>query len=132
MRDRYVNVALGVREKRDEGAEDAAPNHRTGLRPDKGGLKMIELTTVKKRLLTDPATRAEYDAQAFGFAVARELVAARVRARLTQEEVAERMQTTHSTIACMESGRTLPSLRILFRYAEATGCRAVVRIEAAK
>ncbi|WP_179296740.1 hypothetical protein [Burkholderia ubonensis] len=33
LRDRYVNVALGVREKRDEGAEDTALNHRTGLRP---------------------------------------------------------------------------------------------------
>ncbi|KVH72539.1 XRE family transcriptional regulator [Burkholderia ubonensis] len=93
---------------------------------------MIELTTVKKRLLTDPATRAEYDAQAFGFAVARELVAARVRAGLTQEQVAERMQTTHSIIAHMESGRTMPSLRTLFRYAQATGSRAVVRLEAAK
>ncbi|AYZ67137.1 XRE family transcriptional regulator [Burkholderia multivorans] len=93
---------------------------------------MIELTTLKKRLLADPSTRAEYDAQAFGIAVAHELVAARVRAGLTQEQVAERMQTTHSTIAHMESGRTMPSLRILARYAEATGSRAVVRIEAAK
>ncbi|KUZ71549.1 XRE family transcriptional regulator [Burkholderia ubonensis] len=93
---------------------------------------MIELTTVKKRLLTDPAAPAEYDAQAFRFAVARELVAARIRAGLTQEQVAERMQTTHSTIARMESGRTMPSLRTLFRYAQATGSRAVVRVEVAK
>ncbi|MFA8394453.1 helix-turn-helix domain-containing protein [Burkholderia ubonensis] len=42
------------------------------------------------------------------------------------------MQTPYSTIARMESGRTMPSLRALFRYAEATGNRAVVRIEAAK
>ncbi|KVT64566.1 XRE family transcriptional regulator [Burkholderia ubonensis] len=90
---------------------------------------MIELTTVKKRLQTDPADRAEYDAQAFGFAVARELVAARARAGLTQEQVAERMQTTHSTIARMESGRTMPSLHTLARYAEATGSRAMVRLE---
>ncbi|AOK58038.1 helix-turn-helix transcriptional regulator [Burkholderia ubonensis] len=93
---------------------------------------MIELATVKKRVLADPAARAGYDAQAFGFAVARELVAARVRAGLTQEQVAERMQMTHSTIAYMESGRTMPSLRTLFRYAKATGSRAVVRVEASK
>ena len=42
------------------------------------------------------------------------------------------MQTTQSTIARMESGRTMPSLRTLSRYAEATGSRAVVRLEAAK
>ncbi|WP_080401786.1 helix-turn-helix domain-containing protein [Burkholderia ubonensis] len=75
---------------------------------------------------------AEYDARAFEFAVARELVTARVRAGLTQEQVAERMQTPHSTIAHMESGRTMPSLRTLFRYAKTTGSRAVVRLEAPK
>jgi DNA-binding XRE family transcriptional regulator len=93
---------------------------------------MTDLATLKKRLLADPDTQAEYEAQAPEFAVARELIAARVRAGLTQEQVAERMHTAQSTIARMESGRTLPSLRTLSRYAEATGSRAVVRLEAAK
>jgi DNA-binding XRE family transcriptional regulator len=93
---------------------------------------MTDLATLKKRLLADPDTRAEYEAQAPEFAVARELIAARVRAGLTQEQVAERMQTTQSTVARMESGRTMPSLRTLSRYAEATGSRAVVRLEVAK
>ncbi|WP_235362743.1 helix-turn-helix domain-containing protein [Burkholderia sp. A9] len=70
-------------------------------------------------MLADPATQAAYDAQTPEFAVARELVVARVRAGLTQEQVAERMQTTQSTIARMESGRAMPSLRTLSRYAEA-------------
>jgi DNA-binding XRE family transcriptional regulator len=93
---------------------------------------MTDLATLKKRLLTDPDTREEYETQAPEFAVARELIAARVRAGLTQEQVAEKMQTTQSTVARMESGRTMPSLRTLSRYAEATGSRAVVRLEAAK
>ena len=93
---------------------------------------MTDLATLKKRLLAEPDTLAEYEAQAPEFAVARELIAARVRAGLTQEQVAEKMQTTQSTVARMESGRTMPSLRTLSRYAEATGSRAVVRLEAAK
>ena len=44
-------------------------------------------------------------------------------------ELAERMHTTQSTIARLESGRTMPSMRTLARYAEATGTRAVVRLE---
>jgi DNA-binding XRE family transcriptional regulator len=92
---------------------------------------MTDLATLKKRLLDDPATKAEYDAQAPEFAVARELIAARVRAGLTQEQVAERMHTTQSTVARMESGRTMPSLRTLSRYAEATGSRAVIHLEPA-
>ncbi|WP_047214656.1 helix-turn-helix transcriptional regulator [Pandoraea thiooxydans] len=91
---------------------------------------MTDLATLKKRLLADPKTKAEYDAQAPEFAIARELIAARVRAGLTQDELAERMHTTQSTIARMESGRSLPSMRTLTRYAEATGSRAVVRLEA--
>lgn len=93
---------------------------------------MIELETVKKHLLSDAATRDEYHAQAPEFAIARELIAARVRAGLTQAQVAERMQTAQSTVARMESGKSLPSLRSLTRYAEATGSRAVLRLEATK
>ena len=39
------------------------------------------------------------------------------------------MHTTQSTIARLESGRTMPSTRTLARYAEATRSRAVVRLE---
>jgi DNA-binding XRE family transcriptional regulator len=90
---------------------------------------MTDLETLKKRLLVDPETRAEYDVQMPEFAVARELIAARVRAGLTQDQLAERMRTTQSTIARMESGRALPSLHTLCPYVEATGSRAMARLE---
>ena len=70
---------------------------------------MTELADLKARILAHPEARAEYDAQAPEFELARELIAARTRAGLTQAELAERMQTTQSTIARLESGRTLPS-----------------------
>ncbi|WP_240674380.1 helix-turn-helix domain-containing protein [Burkholderia stabilis] len=91
---------------------------------------MTDLATLKNRLLADPATKAEYDAQAFGLAVAHELVAARLRAGLTREQLAERMQTTQSTIERMESGHTMPSLRRLSGYAKATGSRVVISLAA--
>ena len=90
---------------------------------------MKTLKTLKAELLTDPATRVEYDALASEFETARELIAARARAGLTQQEVAARMGTTQSTIARLESGKRPPSLRTVQRYAQAVGCRAVVRIE---
>lgn len=90
---------------------------------------MIDLAKLKKRLLTDSEARTEYEAQAPEFDIARELIAARARAGLTQAEVAERMHTTQSTVARIESGRAMPSLRTLARYAAATGTRAVVRLE---
>ena len=90
---------------------------------------MTELATLKARILANPDARAEYVAQAPEFELARELIAARARAGLTQAELAERMKTTQSTIARLESGRTMPSMRTLARYAEATGSRAVVHLE---
>jgi transcriptional regulator with XRE-family HTH domain len=38
------------------------------------------------------------------------------------------MGTTQSAVARLESGRRLPSLTTLARYAEATGARAQVRL----
>ena len=77
-------------------------------------------------LKADPETRTEYDAMASEFEMACELIAARGRAGLTQGEVAERMGTTQSVIARLESGKRAPSMRTVQRYA-----RAVVHLEPA-
>jgi len=92
---------------------------------------MKTLKTLKAELLADPKTLAEYEALADEFNMARELIAARGRAGLTQGEVAQRMGTTQSVVARLESGKRMPSLRTVQRYASAIGARAVVRLEAA-
>lgn len=68
---------------------------------------MKTLKALRAELLEDLATRAEYDVQADEFSMARELIAARSRAGLTQGEVAQRMGTTQSVVARMESGKFL-------------------------
>jgi len=90
---------------------------------------MKTLKTLKAQLLADPSIRAAYDAQADDFALAHELISARTEAGLTQADVAERMGTTQSTVARLEAGKAVPSLRSLQRYAQAVGCRAVVLLE---
>jgi len=90
---------------------------------------MKSLNHLKTELLKNPQTRAEYDALAAEFETARELIAARSQAGLTQSEVAKRMGTTQSVVARLESGKQAPSLRTVQRYAQAVGGRAVVRIE---
>jgi len=74
------------------------------------------LRSLKKLVLSNAKVKAEYEAQTPEFDVAKELIAARVRAGLTQDELAERMCTTQSTIARIESGRAMPSMRTLTRY----------------
>jgi len=90
---------------------------------------MKTLKTLKAELLKHPDTRAEYEALADEFSLARELIAARTSAGLTQADVAERMGTEQSTVARLESGTGTPSLRSVQRYAQAVGRRAVVRLE---
>lgn len=90
---------------------------------------MKTLQSLKAELLSDADTRAEYDALADEFNMARELIAARSRAGLTQGEVAARMGTTQSVVARLESGKSAPSMRSVQRYAQAVGARAVVHLE---
>jgi transcriptional regulator with XRE-family HTH domain len=63
------------------------------------------------------------------FDLARALMEARIQAGLTQEQLAERMETTQSVIARLESGRTRPSTRTLQRLAAATGTRLRISFE---
>ena len=83
---------------------------------------------MKAELLAKPAVRQAYDAQAPEFELAREMIAARMRAGLTQGDVAALMGTTQSVVARIESGRGTPSLRTVQRFANAVGARAVVRM----
>jgi DNA-binding XRE family transcriptional regulator len=80
----------------------------------------------KRKALADPETRAEYEAFSLQLDVALKLKAARKKAHLTQESVAERMHTQKPVIARLEAGggtsKHSPSLKTLSRYAQAVGC----------
>ena len=78
----------------------------------------------------DPEFMREYDALEEEFALANALIGARAQANLTQEELAERMGTSQSAIARLESGRTMPSTRTLRKLAEATGTKLRIVLEA--
>ena len=91
--------------------------------------KHQSLKDVKAKLLANPAVRQAYDAQAPEFELARELIAARTQAGLTQGDVAALMGTTQSVVARIESGRGTLSMRTVQRFASAVGARAVVRME---
>lgn len=72
--------------------------------------------------------RAELDDE---FALVAELIRARMKAGLTQAEVAQRMQSTQPAVARLESGGRVPSTRTLQRYARATGHKLRISLVAA-
>lgn len=93
---------------------------------------MTKIKDLHKKWLRDDDYRKEYDALEEEFALASALISARSRAGLTQEELAEKMDTSQSAIARMESGRTIPSGTTLKRFARATGTRLRITFEPAK
>ena len=92
--------------------------------------KTIPFKTVIETWKADPEYRQEYENLQPEFEFARELIQARARAHLTQAEVAERMGTTQSVIARLESGTKSANIRTLEKYARATGSHLHVRLSA--
>ena len=72
---------------------------------------MSDVRALHKKWLRDPAYREAYNELAPEFRMARALIEARTNAGLTQAQLAERMQTTQSVVARLESGRAHPSTR---------------------
>lgn len=81
----------------------------------------MKLEDLRKELFADPAFVKEYEALAPQFMIIHALIKARRKARLSQAEVAERMGTTQSSIARMESGKGSVTIDSMQKYAKATG-----------
>jgi transcriptional regulator with XRE-family HTH domain len=87
------------------------------------------LKRFKAQVLKRPEVRKEYEGLADEFAFVDELLKARASAGLTQAQLAERIGTTQSAVARLESGSAAhsPSIATLQRYASALGFRVEVR-----
>ncbi len=96
----------------------------------KGGVQTNKINELHKKWSNDPEYRSEYDKLKPEFEIARLLIKARTQAGLTQAQLAERLQTTQSTVARFESGRTNPSTNTLKKIAQATGTRLKISFEA--
>ena len=59
-----------------------------------------------------------------------QLARLRIERGLTQQQLAEQVGTTQSSIARLESGKTKPSLSFLERVVAALGGRVTIKIEA--
>jgi DNA-binding XRE family transcriptional regulator len=86
-------------------------------------------TAFMERALRRKGFRRAYDALDEDYSLIREMLVARLRAGLTQEQVAAAMGTTKSVVSRLEAvGRHSPSLNTLTRYAKAVGCQVVIRL----
>ena len=91
---------------------------------------MLTHKELKARALERTDVKAEYDQLGEEFQFLDEFLKARTAAGVTQAEVAERIGTTQSAVARLESGRGKhsPSIATLQKYAQAPGCRLELRL----
>ena len=88
------------------------------------------LRDFKRRALARPRVRREYEKLEEEFELLDQILRARTEAGLTQAELAERIGTTQSAVARMETaiGKHSPSIATLKRYASALGYRLQLRL----
>ena len=91
---------------------------------------MLTHKQLRSKALANAEVNAEYEKLADEFALLDEFLKARAAQGLTQAQVAEKIGTTQSAVARMESGsgRHSPSIATLTRYADALGCKLEVRL----
>jgi transcriptional regulator with XRE-family HTH domain len=84
----------------------------------------------KARALARPDVRREYEGLKEEFEILDEILKARAEAGITQAELANRIGTTQSAVARLETamGKHSPSIGTLKRYASALGYRLQVRL----
>jgi transcriptional regulator with XRE-family HTH domain len=91
---------------------------------------MLTHKQLRTQALADAAVKAEFDKLSDEFSLLDEFLKARTSQGLTQAQVAEKIGTTQSAVARMESGsgKHSPSLATLTKYADALGCKLVIRL----
>ena len=72
-------------------------------------------------LESNPSLRAEYDALASQYEIIDAVIAARLELKMTQAELAQRINTRQSNISRFESGNYNPTIEFLQKLANALG-----------
>ncbi|EXJ12421.1 helix-turn-helix domain-containing protein [Nitrincola nitratireducens] len=87
----------------------------------------MSLQSLKQRALANADVKTEYDNLESEFSLIDQLLSMRTTAGLTQEQVAERMQTQKSNVSRLERGNSNPSWSTLLKYAHACGYELTIK-----
>lgn len=80
---------------------------------------MKDWKILKHELLQDPEFRKLYEETQPEFEIAKSIIRTRIKNKITQKELAKRMNTTQSVVSRLEQGRTSPSIALLKKVAAA-------------
>lgn len=89
--------------------------------------KWVTHRELHKKWMRDPEFRREYERLAPEFEIARQIIDARIKRKITQEELAKRMGTGQAVISRLESANAKPSLSLIQRLAEALNLKVELK-----
>ncbi|MBU4502416.1 helix-turn-helix transcriptional regulator [Candidatus Parcubacteria bacterium] len=89
----------------------------------------MDWETHKKHLLKDPGFRKALEETRPEYEIARAMILARVKHKLTQKQLAQRLNTRQSVISRVENARTTPSVSFLKRFASTFGGKLKISFE---
>ncbi|MDO8565402.1 MAG: helix-turn-helix transcriptional regulator [bacterium] len=90
-------------------------------------LKLISHKSFMKELFKDAKFKKAWDESAFEREIFRAIVRARIRDKMTQKELAEKIGITQSALARFESGRSNPTFEFLKKVTQGLGLRLMVK-----
>lgn len=90
---------------------------------------MKDWKTLKKELLKDKVVAKEYRKLATRYQLISDLIEARRKKGLTQEELAKKVGTKQSAIARIESGDTNPTILFLEKLASALDTKLTIQFK---
>jgi len=81
--------------------------------------KYFSAEELHRKWMKDPEYRREYEKLEPEFQIARQIIAARIKRKMSQKELAEKIGTGQAVISRLEGMNAKPSISLLARVAEA-------------
>lgn len=85
--------------------------------------------TLRKELLRNKEVAKEYEKLKPRYTLISQLIEARIKEGLTQEQLAERVGTKQSAIARIESGNANISIAFLEKLTQALGSQLIIKVQ---
>lgn len=90
--------------------------------------KAIPFAKLKADLMKNPEFRREYEKLQPEFAIARAIIDARIKRKISQAQLAKRMGTGQAVVSRLEGANASPSLSLIKRLAHALNLKLELRL----
>ncbi len=91
--------------------------------------KLISAEALHRKWMKDPKYRNEYEKLESEFQIARQIIGARIKRKMSQEELAKKAGTGQAVISRLEGMNGKPSISLLERIARALNTKIRVTIQ---